>query len=64
MYVHGDTLHVSGTQNADALLDSDPVDMFNNIKANKHQHMIDYEKSLSFKKKDGTVVNEVKIEFE
>jgi hypothetical protein len=30
----------------------------------KHQHIIDYEKSLRFKKKDGTVVNEIKIEFE
>ena len=41
VYVHGGTLYVSGTQNADKLLDSDPVYMFNNIKANKYQDMID-----------------------
>ena len=37
---HGDTLYVSGTKHADALLDTDPVDIFNNIKANKYKYMI------------------------
>ena len=41
VYAHGDTLYVSGTKHADALLDTDPVDIFNNIKANKYQDMID-----------------------
>jgi len=30
----------------------------------KHQHIIDYEKSIGFRKRDGTSVKEVKIEFE
>ena len=42
MYYHGDTLYVYGTKHADALLDTDPVDIFNNIKANKYQDMIYY----------------------
>jgi len=29
----------------------------------EHQHMIDYDKSVSFKKGDGTSVKEIKIEF-
>ena len=41
VYIHGDTLYVPGTKHADALLDTDPVDMFNNRKANNYQYVID-----------------------
>ena len=46
VYTPGDTLYVSGTNHADALLDTVPVDIFNHIKANKYQDMID---DLKFK---------------
>ena len=41
VYVHDETLYVYGTTNADTLLDSDPVYIFNNIKAHNNQDMID-----------------------
>ena len=41
IYVNGDTLYGSGTKHADALLDTDPVDIFKNIRENKYQDVID-----------------------
>lgn len=47
--------------------EGDRFDTFDNVYEgglDEHQHMIDYDKSVSFKKRDGTIVKEVKIEFE
>lgn len=47
--------------------EGDRFDTFDNVYVgglDEHQHMIDYDKSVSFKKRDGTIVKEVKIEFE
>ena len=41
VYVFGDTLYISGTKNAEVLLDLNPSHIAQNIKDNKFQDVID-----------------------